>query len=217
MAGTRAVPRSPEDFAEPRWARVLFRDTRASWLWLAVRFYLGVQWLDAGLSKLGNPAWTGNDAGTAVAGFANGAISQTAGAHPQVHGWYAWFLESVVIPNSAAFAFLVTAGEILVGAALILGAFTGIAAFVGLLMNANYLLAGAVSSNPEMILFAVLIMLAWRNAGWIGLDRWLLPALGTPWQPGEVFTRGRAPAERAMPDTLLGDQARSGTQMSTRL
>jgi thiosulfate dehydrogenase [quinone] large subunit len=30
-------------------------------------------------------------------------------------------------------------------------------------------------------------VLAWRNAGWIGLDRALLPALGTPWQPGRIF------------------------------
>lgn len=30
-------------------------------------------------------------------------------------------------------------------------------------------------------------VLAWRNAGWIGLERWLLPIIGTPWQPGHVF------------------------------
>jgi thiosulfate dehydrogenase [quinone] large subunit len=60
-------------------------------------------------------------------------------------------------------------------------------------MNSNYLLSGAISANPLMILFGVLIMLAWRNAGWIGLDRRLLPAIGTPWQPGEVFVRSEAP------------------------
>jgi len=26
-----------------------------------------------------------------------------------------------------------------------------------------------------------------ENSGWIGLDRWILPALGTPWRPGRVF------------------------------
>jgi thiosulfate dehydrogenase (quinone) large subunit len=26
------------------------------------------------------------------------------------------------------------------------------------------------------------LVLAWRNAGWVGLDRWLLRRLGTPWQ-----------------------------------
>jgi thiosulfate dehydrogenase (quinone) large subunit len=85
------------------------------------------------------------------------------------------------------FSWLVTLGEIAVGIALILGALTGIAAFFGIIMNANYLLAGTVSSNPVLIILGTLVVLAWRNAGWIGLDRWLLPALGTPWQRGEVF------------------------------
>jgi len=75
------------------------------------------------------------------------------------------------------------------GIALILGALTGIAAFFGIIMNANYLLAGTVSSNPVLIILGTLLMLAWRNAGWIGLDRILLPALGTPWQPGSFFRR----------------------------
>jgi thiosulfate dehydrogenase [quinone] large subunit len=33
----------------------------------------------------------------------------------------------------------------------------------------------------------MLLILAWRNAGYYGVDRYLLPALGTPWQPGKVF------------------------------
>jgi thiosulfate dehydrogenase [quinone] large subunit len=74
-----------------------------------------------------------------------------------------------------------------VGIALILGALTGIAAFFGIIMNANYLLAGTVSSNPILIILGTLLVLAWRNAGWIGLDRWLLPMIVTPWQPGGVF------------------------------
>jgi thiosulfate dehydrogenase [quinone] large subunit len=54
-------------------------------------------------------------------------------------------------------------------------------------MNLNYLLAGAVSTNPLLLMAAVLLILAWRTAGWFGLDRWALPALGTPWSPGYVF------------------------------
>jgi thiosulfate dehydrogenase [quinone] large subunit len=95
----------------------------------------------------------------------------------------------VVVPNAGIFGWLVTIGELAVGLALILGALTGIAAFFGIVMNANYLLAGTVSSNPILIILGTLLVLAWRNAGWLGLDRWLLPALGTPWQPGEVFDR----------------------------
>ena len=121
------------------------------------------------------------------------ALAKTSGDHPDVTGWYGWFLEHVVIPNAGVFGWLVTLGELAVGAALILGALTGIAAFFGVVMNANYLLSGTVSSNPVLIILGVLVVLAWRNAGWIGLDGWLLPALGTPWQPGAAFDRHSDP------------------------
>jgi len=60
-----------------------------------------------------------------------------------------------------------------------------IAAFFGLFMNFSFMFAGATSSNPLFIIFeAMLAFWAWRNAGWIGLDRFLLPRLGTPWDLG---------------------------------
>ena len=191
------VATSPRELREPPFARFLFADPRASWLWLIVRLYLGYEWISSGLGKLGSPAWTGSQAGAAVSGFAQGALSKTGGEHPDVTGWYAWFLQNLVIPNAGIFGWLVTLGELAVGVALILGALTGIAAFFGIMMNANYLLAGTVSTNPILIILGTLIVLAWRNAGWIGLDRWLLPALGTPWQPGEVFVH-EEPSARPM-------------------
>lgn len=75
-------------------------------------------------------------------------------------------------------------GEFLVGAAPILGVFTGITALFGSFMNMNYLLAGAVSTNPILFLASLFLIFAWRIAGWIGLDRFLLPVLGTPWHRG---------------------------------
>ena len=48
-------------------------------------------------------------------------------------------------------------------------------------MSFNYLLAGTVSTNPLLGLLAILLVLAWRIAGFLGLDHWLLPVLGTPW------------------------------------
>lgn len=181
---------SPAELREPPFARFLFADTRVMpWVWLVIRLYLGYEWISSGLGKLGSPAWTGAQAGAAVTGFAQGALAKTGGDHPDVTGWYAWFLQNVVVPNAGIFGWLVTLGELSVGVALILGALTGIAAFFGIMMNANYLLAGTVSSNPILIILGTLLVLAWRNAGWIGLDRWLLPAIGTPWQPGEVFER----------------------------
>jgi thiosulfate dehydrogenase [quinone] large subunit len=51
----------------------------------------------------------------------------------------------------------------------------------------NYLLAGTLSTNPVLFFIAVLLVLAWRTAGWWGIDRWLLPLMGTPWNPGAIL------------------------------
>jgi thiosulfate dehydrogenase [quinone] large subunit len=64
---------------------------------------------------------------------------------------------------------------------------TGIAAGFGVLMNLNYLLAGTVSINPVLGVMGLFLVIAWRVAGLIGLDRWLLPLLGLPWKPGTAF------------------------------
>jgi thiosulfate dehydrogenase [quinone] large subunit len=37
-----------------------------------------------------------------------------------------------------------------------------------------------------LFIIAVLVIMGWKVAGWIGLDRWVLPALGTPWEPGPI-------------------------------
>lgn len=163
---------------EPQLSRTLFADTRRSPLWALLRVYVGYEWLSAGIEKAGSPVWVGAQAGTAVGGFLKGALAKTGGDHPSVQGWYAWFIEHVALPNAALFSYLVTFGEIAVGIALILGLFTGIAAFFGGLMNANYLLAGTVSTNPLLFILATWLVLGWRVAGWLGVDRWLLPRLG---------------------------------------
>ncbi len=194
---------SPTQIPEPPIARVLFADTRMAWFWLIVRVYCGWEWLTAGWGKIQNPAWFGADAGGAIKGFVNGALAKTAGDHPDVTDWYASFLQSVVLPNATFFANMVTIGEVLVGLGLILGALTGIAAFFGTFMNANYLLAGTVSTNPLLFILGTWLVLAWRVAGWWGLDRWLLPLLGTPWAPGALPQRATGKDEASGKDDSL--------------
>lgn len=172
---------------EPALSRFLFSDTRFAWFWLLVRVYVGWQWLEAGWAKFNSPLWVGDKAGVAIQGFLNAALQKTAGAHPDVSGWYGAFIHNIALPNAASFSYLVTYGEIAVGVALILGVFTGIAAFFGTFMNLNYLFAGTVSTNPLLLLLQLFLILAWRAAGWWGLDRYLLPLIGTPWQPGKAF------------------------------
>ncbi len=183
-------------------ARTLFGDTRLSWIWLILRVYVGYEWLSAGYEKITSPVWVGSKAGTALTGFIKGALTQTSGAHPNVQGWYAAFLQNIVLPNVSFWSYLVSFGELLVGIALILGIFTGIAAFFGSFMNVNYLMAGAVSTNPILFVIATWLVLAWRTAGWVGLDRWVLPALGTPWRPGFIFQGER---RRPTPAEETGD------------
>jgi thiosulfate dehydrogenase [quinone] large subunit len=174
-------------FDEPPIAKFLFSDTRSSWFWLLVRLYVGWEWLLAGWGKIGSDAWTGSKAGAALSGFLNGALAKTTGLHPDVSGWYAWFLKGFVETHPVFWSYLVAWGELLVGIALIVGVFAGIAAFFGMFMNLNYLLAGTVSINPILFVLSIGLILTWKVAGYIGLDRFVLPALGTPWQPGKLF------------------------------
>jgi thiosulfate dehydrogenase [quinone] large subunit len=179
--------KSIRNIEDPPVAKALFGSIRWSWIWAIARLYLGWKWVQPGWEKLHNSAWVGAKAGTALTGFINGALAKTGGAHPDVQSWYATFLKDFVLPNSNIWSYVISLGEFLVGVALILGAFTGIAAFFGMFMNFNYLLAGSVSINPLLFVLALGIVLAWKIAGWWGLDRWLLPLLGTPWSPGYVF------------------------------
>jgi thiosulfate dehydrogenase [quinone] large subunit len=89
--------------------------------------------------------------------------------------------------NAGSFSFLVTWGEFALGLGVFLGVLTGLAAGFGVLMNLNYLLAGTVSINPVLGMFGLFLCFSWRICGWIGVDRWLLPALGLPWKPGPWF------------------------------
>jgi thiosulfate dehydrogenase (quinone) large subunit len=195
MSIAQIKPKEVIQIPEPPISRFLFADTRMAWLWLIVRLYVGYEWLTAGLDKLtgysytfdafgqkvGSPWVFGAHDGSAIKGFVAGAMAQTGGAHPAVQGWYGWFLQNVVLPNATVFAYMVTFGEILIGLGLIFGCLTGIAAFFGVFMNLNFMLAGAVSINPVIGVLAMFLVLAWRIGGYWGIDRYLLPMLGTPW------------------------------------
>lgn len=172
---------------EPPFAQFLFGNTKLAPVWLILRVYVGWTWLTAGWGKVNNPAWVGPEAGGAIKGFLMGALEKTGGAHPDVSGWYGEFLKTTAIPNASTFSHMVAYGELLVGIGLILGIFTGITAFFGAFMNMNFLFAGAVSTNPIMFVIQLLLILAWRTAGFLGFDRYLLPMLGTPWKKGKLF------------------------------
>jgi len=194
--GTDA-PSADEIPGAPEWpaARFLRRAADAAPLFLGIRLFLGYEWLSAGWHKLQDPAW--RETGQALQGFwqravavpAQGSAPITYPAYRAIlqymldHGWYTWFAKVII------------AGELLVGLGILLGGLTAIAAVVGLLLNFSFMYAGSTSSNPTLILLEALLIYGWRAAGWWGLDRFLLPALGTPWGRGA----GRRPAEAGRP------------------
>ncbi len=178
---------------DPPFARSLFGDTRWAWLWLIARLYVGWSWLSSGIEKVSEPAWM--QSGEALRGFWERAVAVPAppARPPIAFEWYRVFIQSLLEGGHYSwFAKVIVFGEIAIGIALILGAFTGVAAFFGGFMNWNFMLAGTASTNPVLFLVSILLILAWKVAGWWGLDRWLLPALGTPWRPGLVFRGDQA-------------------------
>lgn len=180
-----------EQFPEPLIAKFFLGSTGAAPMWFVLRMNVGAEWFLAGWEKIQTPAVWGTS-GVAIKGFVAGALAKASGPNPGVQGWYANFLQHFVLPNAGLFSFLVTWGEFAVGLGLLLGALTGIAAGFGVLMNMNYLLSGTVSINPVIGMFGLFLVFSWRVCGWIGLDRFLLPALGLPWKPGAVFNQGGA-------------------------
>lgn len=160
-------------------------NTASAPLWLVVRLYLGYEFLMAGWGKLASPAWFGSGAGAALQGFVNGAVAKTvcapsvaaAACHPDVQMWYASFLKATVLPHLVIWSNAVVFGELAIGLGLIVGLFTGVAAFFGFFMSLNFMLAGTVSTNPILIVLALPLILAWRVAGYWGLDRYARPFL----------------------------------------
>jgi thiosulfate dehydrogenase [quinone] large subunit len=168
---------------DPPFARFLFADTRSAALWLPVRIFFGWSFLDASWHKLTSPAWM--DGGTALKGFWTAAVAQPAppARAAITYDWWRQFLQGMLDSGAYTwFAKVVAVGEFLVGLGVLVGALVGIAALFGATMNVAFLLSGSASTNPVLLLLAFLLILAWKVAGWVGVDRFLLPALGTPWQ-----------------------------------
>jgi thiosulfate dehydrogenase (quinone) large subunit len=122
-------------------------------------------------------------------------------------GWHSlqgatWPADSVVASGASIVGDPRAIALTLLGVTLILGLLVGPGAFLG-----GCLLAGFWSGSGEFptLQFAavVVLILAWKTAGWIGLDRWILPLLGLPWRSGALFGRNRLDSARENERTSL--------------
>lgn len=179
--------KTPGQVADPVGWRLLLGNVFFALFWLPVRFFVGRDWFSAGWHKVTDPEWT--QSGVALQAYWQRAAAIPESGRPAItYDWFRQFLQ-YMLDNGwyTWFAKLIAFGEMLVGVGLLVGALVGIAAFFGTVMNFSFMLAGSASSNPVLFGLAVFLVLAWKVAGFWGLDRWLLPALGTPWQRGALL------------------------------
>jgi thiosulfate dehydrogenase (quinone) large subunit len=165
----------------PSFINLIFNDKRFAVLWLAARVWLGWQWIEAGWHKVTNPAWM--QTGEALKGFWMGAVQiPSEGRPPIAFDWYRSFLQAGLDAQIYPwFAKVIAVSEVLIGVALIVGLFVGLTAFFGGFMNWNFIMAGSASVNGVFFALSVLLVLAWKIAGYIGLDYFILPRAGDLW------------------------------------
>ena len=136
----------------------------AAVVWLAMRVWLGIMWIQAGWAKLWgaeNGAFLHHN-GAGVAGFAaHGAPAYT---------WWGSFLHSFVVPNSGWIGILVAVAELAIGIALVLGIFTRLAALGSLALLFTYVMSGTASVCAFYALFAIVVLVMWKTSSWIGVD-----------------------------------------------
>ena len=185
-----------------KFADWLYRSKASSVIWLLARLWLGYGWLNAGYQKLWGSEKAGfwNGGGAGVKGFATAGVAGSAtGKGGASYGWWAAFLHNFVVPNASWIAKVVTVSELVIGALLILGLFTGAAAVAGLGLNIIYMFTGSAGVNPAYAIVAVLLILAWRNAGYLGLDRYALPMVRNLFHRGSHVAGGAGGVGRTPP------------------
>ena len=130
---------------------------------MPARLYAGYFFLKYGLEKL-----NGNFGGATL----HETLVKWAGG--EAYDFYEPFLHKVAIPHAGVFAHLVVFGEMAVGAALLLGCATRLAALGGIFLCVNFLLAGGtplLGTDPPVV-FSLLLVTVYATAAGrsLGLD-----------------------------------------------
>jgi uncharacterized membrane protein YphA (DoxX/SURF4 family) len=107
---------------------------------LIVQMIIGYEWLLSGIAKF------------AKGDFPSGLADQLAEAANAIGGWYASFLNNAIIPNAAAFGYIIETAEVLAGIALIVGPLIWILAW---------------DRIPERLRIAALVLMVAAAAGGI--------------------------------------------------
>jgi thiosulfate dehydrogenase [quinone] large subunit len=138
-----------------------------------LRFFIGIGWFRAGLEKILDPGW--ND-GAALATFLHTKIDSGHVVFPV----YQELIEQLFLPNVAVLSLVVIFGQLLVGTAVMIGAFTNAGLLGGLFMNLNFILAGQVNPSAFYVIIESVLFIA--NAGAVmGFDEVISQRVRAPW------------------------------------
>ncbi|MHB1087200.1 MAG: DoxX family protein [Acidimicrobiales bacterium] len=155
---------NPSKIRTPRVLTWLHQSKAASLVWTAMRVWLGVMWIQAGVAKLWgaeNPAFMHNG-GAGVVGFATHGVA--------AYSWWGSFLHSFVVPNAGWIGVVVAVSEFVIGICLALGFLTPFAALASLALLFTYVMSGTASVCAFYALFALVLLATWRTSSWIGVD-----------------------------------------------
>ena len=117
----------------------LLRQRRAglpSWV-ILTQLFIGLGWLRAAVEKLIDRSWWGGDP----------TLAFLAKHHESTLGWYQPFVDFVVDENIVAVSVFVVVAQLLAGLSLLSGRFLAVGLGLGVLLNLNFVAAGAV--NPS--------------------------------------------------------------------
>jgi hypothetical protein len=142
-----------------------------------LRIFLGIMWLFevtighnwkiGGVASGANPTWMGEGAGEAVR--ENSALAIADGTY----GWFAWLFDAVIIPNAAAFSYLVIVLQVVLGVAFIVGFAVRPLALAALGMDVAIMMLGN-SRIPPFFTAMHLFVLVTGAGAYYGLDGWIL-------------------------------------------
>lgn len=144
------------------------------WYIALLRLYIGYYLLRQGILKFRRDFPHGDWIGRQIGDVAN----------LDLYSWYKSFLLNYVVPHHELFGNLVMFGEFLVGACLLLGFFTRVAAAVGLFLMLNYMFGpgmaqgGAPLAQQQTFAVCMILFLLSNPGRVLGLD-------------GLIFRRGK--------------------------
>jgi uncharacterized membrane protein YphA (DoxX/SURF4 family) len=136
------------------------------WYIALLRIYIGYYMLQQGIRKFLRDFPKGDWIGRQI-----GDLQRL-----ELYPWYKQFLVNTVVPHHELFGYLVTFGEMAVGACLLLGLLTRFSAFMGLFLIINYFLGigsvrgGAQLAQQQTFMVSLVIIILSHPGRTLGLD-----------------------------------------------